>query len=211
METPLTPIAVRVLGVLIEKDLTTPDYYPMTLNSLTNGCNQKSNRDPVMELSEAIVQDGLDELIRHRMAGHASGAGSRAIKFRHAAAEHWQLSQPELAVLSVLLLRGPQTVGEIKGRTGRMAEFDDLEQVAAVLRRLEERDPPMCTALPVQPGKKEARYAHLLGGPIDLEALASEEAPVVVPVSSMRLELDEMKERLEALEAAFAAFRRQFE
>ncbi|MDA0874272.1 MAG: YceH family protein, partial [Bacteroidetes bacterium] len=145
METPLTPIAVRVLGVLIEKDLTTPDYYPMTLNSLTNGCNQKSNRDPVMELSEAIVQDGLDELIRHRMAGHASGAGSRAIKFRHAAAEHWQLSQPELAVLSVLLLRGPQTVGEIKGRTGRMAEFDDLEQVAAVLRRLEERDPPMCT------------------------------------------------------------------
>lgn len=211
MDTPLTPVAVRVLGVLIEKDLTTPEYYPMTLNSLTNGCNQKSNRDPVMELSETIVQDGLDELIRHRMAGHASGAGSRAVKFRHAAAEHWQLGQRELAVLSVLLLRGPQTVGEIKGRTGRMAEFDDLEEVAAVLHQLEERDPPMCTALPVQPGKKEARYAHLLAGPIDLEALASEEAPVVVPVSSMRLELDEMKERLDALEAAFAAFRRQFE
>jgi uncharacterized protein YceH (UPF0502 family) len=211
MELVLTPVALRVLGVLIEKDLSTPEYYPLTLNALTNGCNQKSNRDPVMELSETIVQDGMDELIRHRLAGHASGAGSRAVKYRHAAAEHWQLGRQELAVLASLLLRGPQTTGEIKGRTGRMADFADLDEAADALHRLSEGDSPLCMALPVQPGKKEARYAHLLAGPIDLEALAAEEGPVTVPVSSMRLELDEMKARLEALEAEFAAFRRQFE
>lgn len=211
MDAPLTPVALRVLGVLIEKDLSTPEYYPMTLNALTNGCNQKSNRDPVMELSETIVQDGLDELIRHRLAGHASGAGSRAVKYRHAAAEHWQLGRQELAVLASLLLRGAQTTGEIKGRTGRMADFEGLDNAAAALHRLEGMDPPLCVMLPVQPGKKEARFAHLLAGPIDLEALAVEEGPVTVPVSSMRLELDEMKERLEALEEAFAAFRKQFE
>ena len=211
MESPLTPVALRVLGVLIEKELSTPDYYPMTLNALTNGCNQKSNRDPVMELSEAEVQDGVDELFRHRLAGHASGAGSRAVKIRHAAAEHWGLHRKELAALACLLLRGPQTIGEIKGRTTRMADFADLEDVADALRRLRDQDPSLLAQLPVQPGKKEARMAHLLAGPIDLEALEAQSAPVAPPVSSMRLELDDMKARLEALEEAFDAFRKQFE
>lgn len=208
---PLTPVALRVLGVLIEKELSTPDYYPMTLNSLTHGCNQKSNRDPVMALTESEVQDGLDELFRHRLAGHVSGAGSRADKFRHAAAEHWGLGAKEMAALACLLLRGPQTIGEIKGRTSRMAEFADLDDTADTLRRLRDHEPSLLVQLPVQPGKKEARMAHLLAGPIDLEALETEAAPSAPPVSSMRLELEEMKERLEALEEAFEAFRRQFE
>ena len=208
---PLTPVALRVLGVLIEKELSTPDYYPMTLNSLTHGCNQKSNREPVMALTESEVQDGLDELFRHRLAGHVSGAGSRADKFRHAVAEHWGLETREMAALACLLLRGPQTIGEIKGRTSRMAEFSDLDDTADTLRRLRDNEPPLLVQLPVQPGKKEARMAHLLAGPIDMDALETDAAPTAPPVSSMRLELDEMKERLEALEEAFEAFRRQFE
>lgn len=213
METPLSPEAIRVLGVLIEKELTTPDYYPMTLNGLTNGCNQKSNRDPVMMLEESEVEAAVEELVRARLAGHASVAGSRSLKYRHAATEHWNLDVRQRAALAILLLRGPQTIGEVKGRTSRMADFADLDETADALRTLRDMQPSLVVELPVQPGKKEARIAHLLAGPIDLEALEAESNATMdmTPKTSIRQEIDDLKERIQELEAAFAAFRSQFE
>lgn len=214
METPIKPlsaIAARVLGVLIEKELSTPEYYPMTLNALTNGCNQKSNRDPIMALQESEVQDALDELYHQRLAGHASVAGSRSVKFRHAASEHWGLNRKQLAALACLLLRGPQTIGEVKGRTTRLAEFDDLEDTAQTLRTLRDNEPSLLVQLPVQAGKKEARMMHLLFGEVDVASLESSEAPAPPPKSDLRQDVEDLTARLEALEAAFEDFRRQFE
>ena len=213
METPLSPEAIRVLGVLIEKELTTPDYYPMTLIGLTNGCNQKSNRDPVMMLEESEVAAAIEELVRARLAGHASVAGSRAMKYRHAATEHWNMDVRQRSALATLLLRGPQTIGEVKGHTARMANFADLDETADTLRHLRDMEPSLVLQLPVQRGKKEARIAHLLAGPIDVEALEEESGVIIdmTPKTSIRTEIDELKDRLEELEAAFAAFRSQFE
>lgn len=207
----LSPIAVRVLGVLMEKELSTPEYYPMTLNALTNGCNQKSNRDPVMALQESEVQEALDELYHEKLAGHASVAGSRSMKYRHAAAEHWGLNEKQRAALACLLLRGPQTIGEIKGRTSRLAEFEDLDDTADTLRSLRDNDPSLLVQLPVQPGKKEARMTHLLSGEIDLEIMESSAAPSPPPKSDLRKELEDVKERLARLEEEFERFRSQFE
>ncbi len=208
---PLSPIAARVLGVLIEKEFSTPEYYPMTLNALTNGCNQKSNRDPVMALQESEVQDALDELYHEKLAGHASVAGSRSMKYRHATAEHWGLNQKQVAALACLLLRGPQTIGEIKGRTSRLAEFADLDDVADTLRSLRDHEASLLVQLPVQPGKKEARMMHLLCGKDEVEVMASSEAPAPPPKSDLRQEVEDLTARLEALEAAFENFRRQFD
>ncbi len=209
--TPLSPLAIRVLGVLIEKELSTPEYYPMTLNALTNGCNQKSNRDPVMALQESEVQEGLDELYHQKLAGHASVAGSRSLKYRHAVAEHWGLGQKERAALACLLLRGPQTIGEIKGRTSRMAEFEDLDDTADTLRSLRDHEPSLLVQLPVQPGKKEARMAHVLSGAVDVEELEASAAPAPPPKSALREELEDLKARFDALEEEFRTFRSQFE
>jgi len=210
----LSPEAIRVLGVLIEKELATPEYYPMTLNSLTNGCNQKSNRDPVVAYEESEVRYAIEELEKHRLIGHVSGAGSRAEKFRHAVAEKLGLGREERAALAVLLLRGPQTIGEVKSRSGRMADFDSLDATADVLRALRDREDPLVVQLPLQPGKKEARIMHLMGGEIDLEALeeqAAAEASRPVATSSLSEEITDMKSRLAALEDAFERFRAQFE
>jgi uncharacterized protein len=130
MEKYVSPEAVRVLGVLIEKELSTPEYYPMTLNALVNGCNQKSNRNPVVEYGEFQIREYLDELQRLRLVGHASVAGSRSEKFRHASAQYWSLGTKEMAIMASLMLRGPQTVGELRARTSRMAEFEDIEEVS---------------------------------------------------------------------------------
>lgn len=210
---PLSAEAVRVLGVLIEKELSTPDYYPMTLNALMNGCNQKSNRDPVVAYEESEVLDALDELMRRRMAGRASVAGSRTIKYRHALAEQMQLDEKQRAALATLLLRGPQTIGEVRSHTGRMAEFTDLDDAADTLRFLRDMDPALVVQLPVQPGKKEARIAHLMAGEIDLEALEDEAASAVsaAPQSSIRQELDELRERVDELEEELRRFKAQFE
>jgi uncharacterized protein YceH (UPF0502 family) len=210
---PLSAEAVRVLGVLIEKELSTPDYYPMTLNALTNGCNQKSNRDPVVAYEESEVLDALDELSRRRLVGRASVAGSRSIKYRHAVAEQMHLDEKQRAALATLLLRGPQTIGEIRSHTSRMAEFSDLDEAADTLRSLRDMDPPLLVQLPVQPGKKEARIAHQMAGEIDLEAL-TEEAAASVPVrpaSSIRQELDELRGRVDELEDELRRFKAQFE
>ena len=164
MEPILNENEIRVLGCLIEKEMTTPDYYPLTLNALTNACNQKSNRDPVVDLEETDVVRALDALRMKGLAMQAHGEGSRVPKYRHSLAEKLFLEPEELAILCELFLRGPQTVGELRGRAGRMHDFEDLAQVEAVLQELMERQPPMAAKLPRQPGRKEHRYAHLLGG-----------------------------------------------
>jgi uncharacterized protein YceH (UPF0502 family) len=160
----LTPIEARVLGALIEKDITTPDYYPLSLNALVNACNQKNNRDPVMTLDESAVRDALATLQEKRLAGPASGADSRVSKFEHRLQEVFNFDRREVAVVCVLLLRGAQTPGELRGRTDRMYHFEALEDVVSTLDRLAQREPPLACMLPRQPGTKESRYMHLFSG-----------------------------------------------
>src|SRR5881394_3266735 len=169
MNTPelnLTEVEVRVLGALIEKDITTPDYYPLSLNALVNACNQKSNRDPVMQLVEDDVRDALTSLQERRMAGPAGGADSRVTKYEHRLQEVFNFTRPEIAVLCVLLLRGPQTPGELRGRTERMHHFEALDDVQSALQKLAQRDPPLVKVLPRQPGTKESRWVHLMAGDV---------------------------------------------
>jgi uncharacterized protein len=160
----LSETEVRVLGALIEKDITTPDYYPLSLNALVNACNQKSNREPVMSLDEQVVRSAVESLQDKRLAGPSSGADSRVPKFEHRLQEVFNFTRGETAILCVLLLRGPQTPGELRGRTERMFRFEELSDVQSTLQRLMEGDDPVVTALPRQPGTKEIRYAHLLAG-----------------------------------------------
>ena len=160
----LNSIEARVLGALVEKDITTPDYYPLSLNALVNACNQKNNRDPVMTLDEAAVREALDDLQNKNLAGAASGADSRVAKYEHRLQEMFNFTRGETALLCVLLLRGPQTPGELRTRTERMHRFEDLTEAQSSLQRLMQRDPPLATVLPRQPGSKESRYMHLLCG-----------------------------------------------
>jgi uncharacterized protein YceH (UPF0502 family) len=218
----LNPAEVRVLGSLIEKEITTPDYYPLTLNALTNACNQTSNRDPVVCLDEQTVVRALDSLREKRLALEFHGAESRVPKYSHRLEmEAPDLGRPEIAVLCVLLLRGPQTVGEIRGRTGRMHEFASLEAAQAVLDALAARSPePLVAQLPRQTGFKEQRFAHLLAGEVSIPA--SELAPRPEPARLAVLQENERLAKLEAEGAAlraeigelkrqFAEFRKQFE
>lgn len=172
MDIHLTPIEARVLGSLIEKEATTPDYYPLSLNGVINACNQKSNRDPVMSLDQTQALEALDGLVAKRLARDKTASGSRVTKYGHRLSGTLGLtrefSREEVAVLCVLMLRGAQTVGEIRGRTQRLCEFENLGQVEANLSGLMARDDgPYVTKLPRQPGRKEARYAHLLCGDVD--------------------------------------------
>ena len=163
----LNPTEIRVLGALIEKDSTTPDYYPLSLNALVNACNQKNNRDPLMSLDENAVRDALAGLQEMRLAGPASGADSRVTKYEHRLQEVFNFTRGETAILCVLLLRGPQTPGELRGRTERMHRFETIEDVLGSLQKLMDRQPPLARVLPRQPGTKESRYAQLLGGNLD--------------------------------------------
>lgn len=215
----LTEIETRVLGSLIEKDITTPDYYPLSLNALVNACNQKNNRDPVMTLDENAVRDALSTLQEKRMAGPASGADSRVTKFEHRLQEVFNFDRREIAIICVLLLRGPQTPGELRGRTDRMYHFDALEDVISTLERLAQREPPLAAVLPRQPGTKESRYMQLFSGdapaaadgprtpsPATSGATSTTErlAAVEEEVSRLRTELTDIQQQL-------AAFRKQFE
>ncbi|HEY6009114.1 MAG TPA: YceH family protein [Geobacteraceae bacterium] len=201
MDAVLNDTQVRVLGCLIEKELTTPEYYPLSLNALTNACNQKSNRDPVMSLDEAEVVRALDGL-RFKQLALVSAEGGRVPKYRHALMEKLRLEPAELAVLAELLLRGPQTVGELRTRGERMHAFVDLAAVEAVLEELMERTPPLIAKLPRQPGRKESRFAQLFGGEPEL---AAEEAGA--PPEAARLRVVAENERLAALEAEVAGLR----
>jgi len=200
MEFKLTENQVRVLGSLIEKDITTPEYYPLSLNALVNACNQKSNRDPVMQLDEDAVRDALEGLQEQRLAGPARGADSRVTKYEQRLQEVFNFTRPEIAVLSVLLLRGPQTPGELRGRAERMHRFETLEDVQSALQKLMQREPPLAKVLPRQPGTKESRYAHLLAGDV-VEA----EAPVQSRATAERNPVD--AERISRLEGEVASLR----
>jgi uncharacterized protein YceH (UPF0502 family) len=220
----LDAIEARVLGALIEKDLTTPDYYPLSLNALVNACNQLNNREPVMALGESEVTRALDKLRDKRLAVVISGGDSRVLKFAHKTREVFELSRPEVSLLCLLLLRGPQTTGELRGRSGRMHEFADLADVQATLGRLTNREtsdqPALVTLLPRAPGTKESRYAHLLSGePITAPVVPASDTPApVAPLSSdtarfAQLEADnaELKRQLADLRREFDDFRKKFE
>ena len=217
MEIKLTENEVRVLGALIEKDITTPEYYPLSLNALMNACNQKSNRDPVMQLDEDAVRGALDGLQEQRMAGPARGADSRVTKYEQRLQEVFNFTRPEIAVLCVLLLRGPQTPGELRGRTERMHRFEALEDVQSALQKLMQREPALVKVLARQPGTKESRYAHLLGGDVVEVEMAvvgaadgrnSQDAERIArleeDVADLRREVAGVKDQLER-------FRKQFE
>jgi uncharacterized protein len=212
----LNEIEVRVLGSLIEKDITTPDYYPLSLHALVNACNQKNNRDPVMTLDEAALRGALDSLEAKRLAGPASGADSRVTKYEHRMQEAFNFDRRETAILCVLLLRGAQTPGELRGRGARMYKFEALEDVNATLERLSHREPPLVAVLPRQPGTKESRYMHLFSG----EAPASGEQ-VPAPASKLSLggdrvarlegEVAELRREFAEMKEQLAEFRKQFE
>jgi uncharacterized protein YceH (UPF0502 family) len=218
MELTLTETEVRVLGSLIEKDITTPEYYPLSLNALVNACNQKSNRDPFMQLDENAVRDALAALQERHLAGPAGGADSRVTKYEHRTQERFNFTRPETAALCVLLLRGPQTPGELRGRTERMFRFETLDDVQSALQKLMQRDPPLVKVLPRQPGMKESRWVHLLAGDVvvpDLPTAASVAvgrdpgdaariARLEEEVAALRRDVGEVKDQLER-------FRRQFE
>jgi uncharacterized protein YceH (UPF0502 family) len=216
----LSEIEVRVLGSLIEKELTTPEYYPLSLNALVNACNQKSNRDPAMKLDESAVSQALRGLEKEGLAGPADNMDSRVTKFAHRLQDAFNFDRREIAVLCELLLRGPQTPGELRGRAERMYPFDDLGQVQSTLQRLANRDPPIAKVLPRQAGTKEARYAQLLSG--DVQVATSTAASDVASGHMIREGDSERIARLESAVAALqneihdvkeqlAAFRKQFE
>ena len=203
----LDPVEQRVLGCLIEKEVTTPDQYPLSLNSLTNACNQKSNRDPVMSLAEADVQDTLTRLKDKRLIASETGFGSRVMKYRHRFCNtefgDFRLTDQELGILCVMFVRGPQTPGELRTRTNRLCEFSDVSQVEKVLQDLQSHDDgPLVVRLEREPGKREARYAHTLGTEAIPKAAAESgaQATAVAAPSDDTEYLLSLEERIEALE-----------
>ena len=198
------------MGALIEKEMSTPDYYPMSVNALTNACNQKTNRDPVMTLDEEAVGRALEGLRARQLAFSRSG-DSRVTKHGHRVSETLDLGNPERAVLCVLLLRGPQTVGELRTRTQSLRAFDDLEAVESCLRRLMERQPePLVKKLPRQSGMKESRHAHLLCGDVEAAEVAAA-PPRSDRMAELEVTVDTLTRELHDLQQQFAEFRKQFE
>src|ERR1700692_75246 len=166
MDILLSDVETRVLGSLVEKELTTPEYYPLSLNALVNACNQKSNRDPVVNLGEDAVRQALRTLDKKGLAGPADNMVSRVSKYEHRLQEAYNFTRHETAILAELLLRGPQTPGALRSRADRMHKFDDLGIVLTTLKKLMDREPRLAKVLPRQPGTKEARYAHLMSGDV---------------------------------------------
>ena len=217
----LDDVEVRVLGALIEKQVTTPEYYPLTLNALVHACNQTSNRDPVVSYDERTVAAALERLRAKKLAREVQTADGRVPKYRHVLNEVIELKAAELAVLCVLLLRGPQTVGELRGRTERLYSFSDLAYVEATLQALMERaDGALVVKLPRQTGRKDPRYAHLLGGPVEVaerpRSLRPEPAMAAVRAESERLaqlegEVATLRGELDALRRELAEFKKQFD
>lgn len=202
----LAPLELRVLGCLMEKALSTPDVYPLSLNALTNACNQSSNRAPVLAVEEGEAEAAAESLVDQGLAERWPG---RAMKYAHLAKQRWMLSEQEVAVLAELLLRGPQTAGELRTNAKRMYAFADLAEVEAALEALEAAEPPLLVRLPKAPGAREPRVAHLLGGPVEAAA------PVQPYPASPRRdawadEVAALREELAALRAEFDAFKAQF-
>ena len=219
MNLELTAIECRVLGVMIEKSITTPENYPLTLNSLVNACNQKSNRAPVMVLDEPEVLDALDELRAQHLCFRVDTAGSRVPKFKYVVPDKWEFRIGHLAILCELLIRGPQTPGELRTRGDRMHAFFDLNEVHSTLEFLQDHEEgAFVKKLPIQPGKKEARYAQLIGGDIEFP-----DAEIAIPTSvspgpsrtervdQLEVQVAELQQEIESLKSAFAKFKEQFE
>lgn len=225
MDDPIPPLdaaEVRVLGSLIEKQITTPDYYPLTLNALTNACNQLTNRDPVVAYTDQTIVRAMDGLRDKRLATLFTGAESRVAKYKHTLTDALLLTPGEVALLCVLMLRGPQTLGELRTRSERLFTFDTMPEVEESLNALATRDPqPLVTKLPRQPGTKESRYAHLLSGPIESSAPSEasarpEPATLAVRAENERItrleqETAELRRELAELKQQVADFRKQFE
>ena len=217
---PLSPIEVRVLGSLVEKEVTTPEYYPLTLNALVNACNQKSNREPVVAYNDEIVSEALAGLRQKKLSTVITGVSIRVPKHTHRFAEALNLGRRELALMCVLMLRGPQTVGELRDRSERMHRFEDMDEVESCLGRLAEWEPqPLTVRLPRQPGMKEPRWAHLLCGPVDVSALEAASHEPVAPsrvaaddrVSALEGEVAALRLEVDSLKQQFTEFRKQFE
>ena len=204
----------RVLGSLVEKQLTTPEYYPLTLNALTAACNQKSNRDPVMSLDETSILAAIDSLRDKNLVYLFYGSSSRTVKYKHMLPGVFELEQPAVAVMTLLLLRGPQTAGELRGRSDRLYEFSGLGEVQETLDDLARRNEPLVLKLERQPGQKEARYAHLLCGDVESDRVAQ---PPEAPASQSRQEQDlsteirRLSDDLASFRAEFEEFKKQFE
>jgi uncharacterized protein len=213
----LSDVETRVLGCLVEKEITTPEYYPLSLNALLHACNQKSNRDPLMNLDEDAVRSALRALSDQTLARSASG-DSRVAKYEHRLAEVFNFTRPETAILCELLLRGPQTPGELRSRAERMHAFEDLSVVQSTLKHLMEREPPLVKLLPRQTGNKEARYAHLLSGDVEVrDTAAAKEAAVPRGagesdrITQLEGEIAGLQKEIADLKRQFSEFRKQFE
>ena len=223
MPTILTDIEVRVLGCLVEKQVTTPEYYPLTLNALTLACNQKNNRQPVTSLNETAVLESVETLREKNLVYIFYGSNSRVPKYKHVMPEIFHLSQAKLALMCVLMLRGPQTVGELRERASRLYEFTGLQEAEDTLNLLITQDKdnePLVARLPRQPGQKEARFAHLLSGELDLEALAESELAqpstaarhgAAERISQLEQQVETLSEQMKRLREEFAEFKKQFE
>jgi uncharacterized protein YceH (UPF0502 family) len=215
----LDPVEIRVLAVLAEKEGLTPDNYPLSLNALTNGCNQLSSRDPVMQLSDETVADTLERLTQRKLVSSITQAGARVTKYEHRMRIKWTLEQDKVAILTILMLRGVQTAGEIRTRTGRMHEFKSVAEVEAGLQFLIDKYPPLVAKLAQAPGTREPRYGHLLAGE-EVLALAEAGYASAAPsggagrsdrVVQLEHEVQQLREEFAALSAQFEQFKRQFE
>jgi len=212
MPTILTDIEIRTLGSLVEKQVTTPEYYPLSLNALTLACNQKNNRNPVTSYTEAQVEQAVETLREKNLAYVFYGSTSRVPKYKHVLPEVMHLSHPEVAVMCVLMLRGPQTPGELRGNASRLHEFTGLEEIEQTLNGLITRDEQLVVRLPRQPGQKEVRFAHLLAGDIDLELLASEvEHIAATPKRSSHEQIERLEHKVDALATEVESLKLQFE
>lgn len=224
----LTPVESRILGCLIEKERTTPENYPLSINSLTAACNQSTNREPVMSLDEKTVENGVNALREKKLASVIFGAGSRVQKYKHRLLEHYELNPREVGLLCVLLLRGPQTPGELRGRTERMAPFENTAEIEACLDELARGDSPLVLKQPARPGQKEARYVQLLSAEVPEQDQVSASAylpsaisplPSAIPaepaspsqLEALTTEVATLRTELEQLREEFRAFRKQFE
>jgi uncharacterized protein YceH (UPF0502 family) len=218
----LNAVEIRVLGSLIEKELTTPEYYPLTLNALTNACNQKNNREPVVSLEESSVARAIESLREKKLVFAVTGAGIRVPKYRHNLTETLTLTKQETAVMCLLMLRGPQTLGEVRGRSGTMVNFESLPEVQATFDALgaNEKRQQLVKKLPRQPGQKEARFAHLLSGepaPGEQEDSTRPEKAVLQVraenerIAELEAEVDGLKTKIESLQQQFTGFKKQFE
>ena len=217
----LSEVEMRVLGALVEKEATTPEYYPLSLNALVNACNQKSNREPVMSLDEESVRHALRSLSDQALV-RSAGGDSRVAKFEHRLNELYNFHRHEIALLCVLLLRGPQTPGELRTRAERMYAFEDLDGVHSALNLLMRREPPLVKVLPRQAGTKEARYMHLLGGDAAPPLPANDDRIFGAPagnsasanaerIAQLEEEVSVLRRELETLREQFASFQKQFQ